>query len=182
MRNKDLLTKSQRLLLIKEQLLTSMGGYGKYGDFNPAKVCRTVFVCKGNICRSALAESYMMRHGESATSFGLECTDGNPADPTMLRIAAQKGVLLQDHKTRSLNSFQILEGDLLVAMEPRQIRSLQRMKHQRDHVQFALLGMFLNPASAIVADPYGKEDRFFEEVISSIFSGVDNIYSRFSQS
>lgn len=182
MENRDLLTKRETARLVKERLLMSVGRYSSYCTLRPNETRRTVFVCKGNICRSALAESYMNQKGLPTASFGLDCDDGRPANAMMLKIAEVNGLPLHDHKTTSADSFEFKQGDLLVAMEPSQATRLIKIIGASDHTQIALLGMFLTPRRPTIIDPYGREKRLFEEIASIIFQGVDNLHSLLSKS
>ncbi len=160
---------------IKEGFLASIGRYDKYQSIVPENVQRTVFVCKGNICRSALAACHMEKRGRRAASFGLECNNGDPANLTMSKVVAKQGLLLSGHKTTSVESFNFEKNDLLLAMEPSQAAQLEKMIDKSHDCQIALLGMFIKPPMPTIVDPYGKQERFFEETASLIFQATDNL-------
>lgn len=161
--------------MMKERLLVSVGRYNGYRALRPVETQRTVFVCKGNICRSALAECYMKQKGLRTASFGLHCDDGAPANSTMIKIAGEKGLSLHGHKTTSVDSFEFAKGDLLVAMEPSQATHLKNIVGISDDIQLALLGMFLTPQRPTIVDPYGREERLYDEIATLIFQGVGNL-------
>lgn len=178
MKNKDLLTKSETLQVLKESMLGHLGVYNSCSTFKPEMVERVVFVCKGNICRSALAEWYMKPKMPAVTSFGLGCPDGDPANSRMLQVARENGLELRQHKTTSIGSFELKKGDLLVAMEPGHISSLKKALKRSANYQYLLLGMLGAPQQATISDPYGKEKRFFDETAAIIFRAVDSLCER----
>lgn len=175
MQNKDLLTKRETIHLFKERLFAGLGVYRSYSKISPEDVRRIVFVCKGNICRSALAELYAKRTNSAVSSFGLECSDGEPANPRMIKIAAEKGISMSEHKTTSLKTFEFSDGDLLVAMDPIQVTHLKNALAPSARIQFALLGMYAVPKTPTIVDPYGKQERFFHETASIILQAIDNL-------
>ncbi len=162
---------------MQQRLLMAVGKYSGYSKLSPNETRRTVFVCKGNICRSALAEYYLKQKGLTTASFGLHCNDGAPANATMIKVAGEQGISLRDHRTTSVESFEVTKGDLLVAMEPSQITHLKNIIGESDDIQFVLLGMFLTRRQPTIVDPYGREERLFEEVAALIFQGIDNLHS-----
>ena len=54
----------------------------------PDEVRRLVFVCHGNICRSAFADVLAKQTGLNSASFGLSTSSGKGAYPGTLRAAA----------------------------------------------------------------------------------------------
>ena len=76
--------------------------FGKYGQFARIKwgqVKRLVFVCKGNICRSAYGEAGG-EAGVPAVSCGLQANSGSPADPIALVVSSQRALDLSLHRSR----------------------------------------------------------------------------------
>src|ERR1035441_957189 len=55
-------------------------------------VQRLVFVCKGNICRSAYGEEKAKNLGIQAISFGLDAKGENPATEMAIRLAWIRGI------------------------------------------------------------------------------------------
>ena len=91
-----------------------------------AVVRRFVFVCRGNISRSAYAERVMRASGVEAASFGVSAIDDGPVDPVAARVAAARGVDLSPHRSCTIGAFAPRAGDLLLAMEVRQLAAVER--------------------------------------------------------
>ena len=89
-----------------------------------AGVARLVFVCQGNICRSAFAEAVAARHDFHSASFGLSTSSGQRADPVAVETAGLLDYDLTAHTTTSAADFDANPGDLFLAMEVRQMHRL----------------------------------------------------------
>lgn len=75
-----------RLILSYPQLAL---GLSASRPADPAQVRRLVFVCQGNICRSAFADVVARRAGLRSASFGLSTTTGRAAhDPAIAAARA----------------------------------------------------------------------------------------------
>ncbi len=82
-----------------------------------------LFVCTGNTCRSPMAEMQAKQQVESAgyaglgvTSAGTAAQDGSKASDLALRVAANRGLDLSDHRARALTPERIASADLVITM------------------------------------------------------------------
>ena len=110
----------------------------------PDDVQRLVFVCHGNICRSAFADVIATQAGMNSASFGLSTSSGKPPYPGTLRSAAEMGYALDLHRTTNREDFVPLEGDLLLAMETRHLRQIAK-DIRLNSLARTLLGLFGKP-------------------------------------
>ena len=81
-------------------LLDRSGRYARLGRIDWGRIERLVFVCQGNICRSAYAEARARAMGVEALSFGLGTQGGDESPPLMRRLAADAGLDLAAHRYR----------------------------------------------------------------------------------
>lgn len=133
----------------------------------PERVQHIVFVCKGNICRSAFAEHYFTSlPGMSirVESCGLDPTQGTVPPPEAVQAAGQLGVDLSGHRSKGLAACDILSADLILPMEFGQycqLMSLFPEKAGNIHLlrKFTpgISGLFCN-----IYDPYGRSHKEFE--------------------
>ncbi len=138
------------------------------------RVERIVFVCKGNICRSAYAAAKATSLGLPAVSAGLEAKPGLPADDQALRHAASRCISLSAHRTRRLAELTTGSEDLVVCMEPPQLVSLARMIARRG-CQVTLLGFWSRPIRPWIFDPYGLSDAEWESCLDIIDGGIERL-------
>lgn len=86
---------------------------------------RLLFVCRGNILRSAMAEAVFQqvaRGGNgtaryAVTSAGTAAAEGNPADPRGQKVAQELGLDLSGHRARPLTAAAVEEADLILVMD-----------------------------------------------------------------
>jgi protein-tyrosine-phosphatase/peptidoglycan/xylan/chitin deacetylase (PgdA/CDA1 family) len=152
---------------------------GRLGAFrlrHPQRVRRVVFVCLGNICRSAYAQRVAERLGMQSVSIGLATVTGAPSPDAALRAAQRCGEDLCDHRATSILDFEPQAGDLFLAMEIRHAHELQRRLFTRDDVQIALLGLWCDPPSPHLHDPYTLSDAYFELCFARLRQAVQNLH------
>src|SRR3712207_2545930 len=101
--------------------LARFGRYSRFGQVHWRQVRRLVFVCEGNICRSAYAEARAKGSGFESVSFGLGTQGGDESPPLMIQLASEAGLDLAGHRSRSPASVGLESTDLILAMEPAQL-------------------------------------------------------------
>lgn len=146
-------------------------GLSSGNPFDPAAVRRLVFVCQGNICRSAFAEAVARRAGLRAVSVGLSTTPGRPAHPPAIAAAQSLGYDLQVHSATDLPDYKPQPGDLLLVMEVRQLARLSADPRLRD-VPRTLLGRWTRPMLPHLHDPYGLDDSYMMQCLTRIERAV----------
>lgn len=148
------------------------GGFRPYANPDWSRVQRFIFICKGNICRSALAWGYATHRGAETDSYGLTCPDGDPADPRAIQYAAAAGFDLSVHRTRNIARLQPRPGDLLVVMEPAHLPAVQ---HCADVAQITLAGLWLPRPTPYVHDPYSSTPAYFKRCEDNIIVAVQRM-------
>jgi protein-tyrosine-phosphatase len=122
----------------------------------PNNISRVVFVCKGNICRSALAERVFKSVSQlPCGSIGLDTVTGKQANELFQIIAQSTGFTLSGHRTTSLNDFNPQPNDLYVCMEPEQAYAV---KAKLNTNRVVLLGLIQNRLGAYIHDPYSTNN------------------------
>ncbi len=143
-------------------------------DSRPAR--RLVFVCQGNICRSAFAHAVAARLGVPAASFGLRTKGGETSPPEAQEAAARLGYDLSNHISRSIAEYRPQSGDLLLAMEYKQIVALHAL---HPATAKTLLGLFHQPKLAHLHDPHTLGIGYYvacftriEQMVKRVASGM----------
>lgn len=138
---------------------------------------KIMFVCLGNICRSPMAECVMtsiikdrgledkIEVASSATSYE---ELGNPIYPPARRKLQEKGVEVLSHRAIVLSRKDKDEYDLIVAMEERNVRAIERIIGQSEKVH-RLLDFTSSPRD--IDDPWWTGD--FETTYNQIVEGCN---------
>lgn len=140
-------------------------------------------VCKGNICRSPLAEAYLKhqveKHGLSIAiqSAGLETSFGKPAHPLAQVVGAQGGLPLSRHATQPLHKEQVEGADMILVMEWRQRSRVLKLYPQATQKVF-LLRQFYDQSVREVADPYSGTLDDFQTCFAMIKQACDVLVAR----
>lgn len=158
------------VLTLWHRFLYKFGTYREYAQVDWKSIERLVFVCKGNICRSAYAEAVARSLGVNAISCGLDTIEDASANTCAIKAAKQLGIDLKGHVTSPI-MYQILKKtDLLIAMEPWQVEFLQK-NLSRKH-SCTLLGLWSKPVQPHIQDPYGASSEYFERCFTCIERSV----------
>jgi protein-tyrosine phosphatase len=164
-----------RLMLSYPQLVLGLSA-SRAAD--PVQVRRLVFVCQGNICRSAFADVVARRAGLRTASFGLSTTTGRAAHDPAIAAADALGHDLSQHRAIDLADYVPQAGDLLLAMEVRQLHRLAKDPRLR-HLPRLLLGRWTRPMLPHLHDPYGLDDRYMATCLHRIEQAVARLVSSF---
>lgn len=137
---------------------------------------QVLFLCYGNINRSALAHAHAQQHHRSEQmsfhSAGFHAAEGRPADPLMVEAAAGVGVQLQPWSSRRVTPVMVAQSDLILAMETAHLdRLLAEFPAARGKAY--LLGA-LDPAAAPeIPDPFGGPPEIYATVCRKVRDSVD---------
>lgn len=161
---------------IWHQLLENLRIYRHYNNIDWASVDRLVFVCKGNICRSAYAEVVARSLGIEAISCGIDAIENAPADADAITMAKKLGFDLEDHVSKPIMYLILKKTDLLIAMDPYQAEFLHK-NLEREHAT-TLLGLWSRPVLPYIQDPYGYSPEYFEKCFGHIQNSVREIANK----
>lgn len=158
------------------RLLYFFGKYKSYQNIDWCAVERLVFVCKGNICRSAFAEVVARSQGVKAVSCGIDTIENSLANKDAMKMAENLGFELAEHKTTPVMYLVLKKTDLLVVMEPWQAEFLNKNLY-RAH-QYTLLGLWSQSVSPHIQDPYGANSAYFKRCFVYIQGSVDELIKK----
>jgi protein-tyrosine phosphatase len=148
---------------------------------SPRHISKVVFVCKGNICRSAFAE-HLMRVETKAKSLSIESGGLDVYMRTLspkeaINTAKAFGVDLDVHLSKGLEYCDLENADLILAMEFWQFKKLRQLYPKRwDHIM--LLREFTPfPENLLcnIDDPYGQSESTFRRCFMQIRGAVRNL-------
>ncbi len=143
---------------------------------------RVLFICHGNICRSAAAEYVMKqivkREGReedfAIDSAGTSAEElGNPMYPPMRKVLKSAGVGVGDHRARRMRRDDYDNFDLLVGMDSENRYNMNRMWPKDPEGKLRLL-MDYTDRPGDVSDPWYTRD--FEQAYRDIREGCEALF------
>jgi protein-tyrosine phosphatase len=140
---------------------------------------RLLFLCNGNVCRSALAaaQARILLGGEVALvdSAGLGDSGGRQSPELARKVAAEMGLDLANHTSLAVHVDQIRWADCVFVMDRLTVlRTWRRFPEARRK-------LFLLDAPREVPDPYGHNERKFKEVFQQIRASIERLAEQYSQ-
>ena len=139
---------------------------------------RVLFVCMGNICRSAMAEGvfrHLIRQAglddvvtvASAGTHAFHAGEG--PDKRAQATAAKRGYDLSGLRARRVEDVDFERFDLILAMDWDNLSLLQQMAPKKAHHKLQLLMRFATEhESATIPDPYYGAQQGFEQALDFI--------------
>ncbi len=145
----------------------------------PGSVQRVLVVCHGNLCRSPFAGARMAQclPALRVRSAGLAASGDDPAPEAAVRAATRRGVDLGPHRTRPVSDQDVADADLILGMQGRHAAELVR-RWPACEARVRLLGDFLPEPPFAIADPWGRDDAFFEAVFVRLEAAVARLAQR----
>jgi len=147
------------------------------------KFCHIVFVCQGNVCRSAFAEYYLRSHlsGNSVKveSCGLDVYHAGPSPAMAMKVSGDLGVDLRTHLSKSYTACDFNNADLIVPMEYPQYFQLIKLYPEFKN-KIHLLHDFLpwpERLSCNIYDPYGLGEAAFRQCFEDIRKALERLAS-----
>ena len=135
-----------------------------------------LFVCTGNICRSALAE-YLLKDinqqknlGLNVSSAGTGALIGYPADNHVLTLLKELSIDGTAHSARQLNKAIIHENDLILIMEKHHQRAIHKIAPEARGKVF-LMGHWQQRE---IRDPFRQELSVFRTIQDEIREGMES--------
>jgi predicted ATP-grasp superfamily ATP-dependent carboligase/protein-tyrosine-phosphatase len=139
-----------------------------------------LFLCYGNINRSALADvmvrAYAEDSGISVISAGFHSEEGRPADPVMVEVAAEFNLEMSSIRSTCVTQQQLHDSDIIFVMEKGHYDKLIAIDSSIAH-KIYLLGAHNTGAnhSVEIQDPYGRAREVYLACYNQIVEAVDHI-------
>lgn len=152
------------------QLEGVIGPQDRFRKVDPSAVSRLVFVCLGNINRSAFAHAVGEVYNAHCASIGLATSTGARATELARSIAPNHRISLDAHRATDITAFEFQPGDLLLVMELRHAERLA--KRGIPERQIALLGHWARPVRYHIHDPQTLSVDYFRSCFTVIESAV----------
>lgn len=132
-----------------------------------------IFVCTGNICRSAYAERklHSMTNDFNLSSAGLHTNDGKDANPGAIKASSRRNIDLSQHKTSIATDKKLSQADLILIKDSGHYKLIKdEFKHKTK-----FLGIYAENKRTSIKDPYGQSQEVFDRCFDQIDSSLENL-------
>jgi len=142
---------------------------------------KIVFVCTGNICRSAFAEKLLKEgaygHFPAIESCGLDVEVRSPPPFEAVCAADKIGLDLKNHLSKGIECCDLESADLILAMEYWQYRKLVEVfPHKKIDIKLLReYAPFPENLLCNINDPFGQSEEKIEKCFSQIKRSIANI-------
>jgi len=144
------------------------------------KANNVLFLCYGNINRSAAAECLYLQRNQPLSlniqSAGFHPIDNRPADPNMVNIAQQNNINMQNCSSSTVNHQTLETADVIFAMEIEHLLRLEKEYPKYIHKAYLLGSLDSNTETQLeISDPYGGSPDTYRACFKQIESCINNL-------
>ena len=147
---------------------------------------KVLFVCTAGVCRSPMAAAIFDALAEDmglsfrAESAGVAALEGNPMAPNALVALEEVGIYPQDHRARQVSGPMLEEADLVLAMSPRHVATLNRNFLNLSDNKLYTLPEYASgvPGEEGIPDPYGHTITAYRASVRQLLEHVERVVGR----
>ena len=134
-------------------------------------ICKILFVCTGNTCRSPMAE-ILLRHmlareklsGFTVLSRGIGALDGQPISAGAKQTLEDAGIQVPAHTSQSLSPTEVADADVILVMEDGHRAIIASENPEAIKKTFLLKGYGADPSErGNIDDPIGGSPKDYEK-------------------
>ncbi len=183
-------------IVIKEYLRDfywHLRGKSFYSKTSPPAARSFLFICKGNICRSAFAhyqaekisEEIMADKAFKVASAGIEVSNPEQPPQEAVTAAANFGISMDRHQSKAISAELCRHADMILVMEAWQLKAVRsRFPQYNDRVY--LLSQFdrndfqdeYGWHKYNIMDPYGKGEIEFHRCFKRIKACINTLFEQ----
>lgn len=147
---------------------------------------KVLFICTGNICRSALAEgifNHQIKQKKAADAFvaisaGMYVTDNEKASHHAIEVLKPMQIDITGHRSKGVNEVFMEEAFIVITMTRAHKNALRLQYPQHGHKVFTFHEYTEGDASKDVEDPYGMPASFYMACSNDLSQGIEKLIEK----
>ncbi len=144
---------------------------------------KIMFICTGNICRSAMAEGYMKKRAQEeklnieVCSSGIYGEEGLGASPSAKEVMKEYGISLDSHIARITSKTNIADMDLILCATIRHKEILSQMYPNLQNKIFTIKEYAYGDEciDKDISDPWGYDITVYRHCAQELTKAIDAI-------
>ena len=145
-----------------------------------------IFICTGNICRSAMADGYLKYRVKELgieekvliTSAGTNASQGEHSPDFAKRAIAKYGANIENHTSTTLENANLENADYILVMTERHKRDVVR-RYPECADKITLLGEYAkNKEYKEIDDPWGYNFNVYERCAKEIVDSIEGFIQK----
>jgi protein-tyrosine phosphatase len=143
-------------------------------------------VCTANVCRSPMAAAIFNALSEDrnlpfrAESAGTASLEGEPMAPNAVAALEEVGIYPEAHRARQLSAETLEEAELVLAMSPRHVATLRRLR-ENSFAQIHILPEYASGVMEGIPDPYRHTMAAYRSTLRQLYVHVERVVDRLGE-
>jgi len=145
---------------------------------------KIMFICTGNICRSAMAEAILKKKASDKDlnievySAGTYAENGDVPTSSAINVMEKRGIDLKGHRATNLRNSKIAEMDLILcATNSHKMQTIMLYPNLKDKIY--TVKEYVYGTNEDIPDPWGYGEEVYERCAKELEKDIDKLIEKY---